>query len=107
MSVALRHNRKSSDADIRRLNGVGLSLAMVAQAFDCHPSAITLRLKAMGETAADTRRAFMQDVFLSLEPEVQEWFADKMTPPDGSPPTTTLKQHIASLISAEYKDQNP
>jgi hypothetical protein len=57
MSAALRTNRKASDEDIIRLNSVGLSLATIANELNCHPTTITLRLKALGIEPADTRRS--------------------------------------------------
>lgn len=107
MTQVLRHNRKITDSEILRMNGVGLSLATIAKTRDCHPSSISLRLDAMNVPAANTRRAFMEEIFMGLEPEIQESLADHMTPPDGSPPTTTLKQLVASLITEKFKASHP
>lgn len=78
MSTANRPNRKGSDADLIRLNSVGLSLATVAKVIGCHPTTVTLRLKSLGVDPADTRRTFMEDVFLRLTLQEQEWLADHL-----------------------------
>lgn len=78
MSTANRPNRKGSDADLIRLNSVGLSLATVAKVIGCHPTTVTLRLKRLNVEPADTRRTFMEDVFRRLSPAEQEWLADHL-----------------------------
>lgn len=78
MSTVYRANRKATDADIIRLNSVGLSLATIARALDCHPTTVTVRLRQLKIPPADTRRSFMEDVFLSLHTDEQEWLADQL-----------------------------
>lgn len=96
MSTVFRANRKASDADIVRLNSVGLSLATIARALNCHPTTITLRLKSLNVPPADTRRAFMEDVFLALNPDEQEWLADQLSS------TTSVKDFVQRLIKQEH-----
>lgn len=91
MSTVYRANRKATDADIIRMNSVGLSLATIAQALDCHPTTITLRLKSLKIKPADTRRSFMEDIFLKLTNDQQEWLADQVT-------TTYVKDYVKQLI---------
>ena len=79
MATVHRPTRVASDADIIRLNRAGISLAAIAARYGCHPTSITLRLKALGIPPTDTRRAFMENVFAALEPEVQEWLLDQLT----------------------------
>lgn len=78
MAKVYRANRKASDADIIRLNSIGLSLGTIAKALDIHPSTVTLRLKSLNIPPADTRRAFMEDVVLSLTQDQQEWLVGEM-----------------------------
>ena len=92
MSTLLRTNRKATDADIIRLNSVGLSLATIAKVLGCHPSTITIRLTSLKVPPADTRRAFMEDVFTSLTPEEQEWLADQLSA------DVSIKDFIKKLI---------
>lgn len=101
MSDVYRANRKASDADIIRLNSVGLSLATIARALDVHPTTVTLRLKSLKIPPADTRRTFMEDVFLSLTLEQQEWLADQLGP------NLSIKDFVKQLIEQKYKDMNP
>ena len=91
MSDAYRANRKASDADIIRLNSVGLSLATIAQALDCHPTTVTIRLRSLKIKPADTRRSFMEDIFLTLTTEQQEWLADQVV-------TNSIKDYVKQLI---------
>lgn len=95
-------NQKFSDEDLLRLNSVGLSLGTIAKALNCHPSAITHRFKSLGIKPMDTRHAFMETIFLSLDLQQQEWLANKM---GGS--TSALKQYLTQLIVSDFKKENP
>ena len=101
MSNVFRANRKATDADIIRLNSVGLSLATIANALQVHPTTVTLRLKSLGIPPADTRRSFMEDVFLQLHPQEQEWLADQLSA------SMSIKDFVKLLIQAKYKQENP
>lgn len=96
MSTVFRANRKATDADIIRLNSVGLSLATIARALDCHPTTVTLRLKSLQVPPADTRRAFMEDVFLALNPDEQEWLANQLNH------SLNVKDFVRLLIKQEH-----
>lgn len=96
MSDVYRANRKATDADIIRLNSVGLSLATIARALDCHPTTITLRLRSLKIPPADTRRSFMEDIFLQLHPAQQEWLADQLV--DG----LSVKDFVKKLIQEKH-----
>lgn len=100
MSSVYRVNRKASDADVLRLNSVGLSLCTVANIIGCHPTTITLRLKSLGVEPADTRRTFMEDVFKRLTPDTQEWLADLLRDQD-----INIKTFVYRLIEQERKNQ--
>lgn len=97
MTHKIRSNRKASDADIIRMNSVGLSLATIARSLGCHPTSITLRLKSLNVEPADTRRAFMEDVFTSLGNAHQEWLADQLGP------HLSIKQYVTNLLVKEYQ----
>lgn len=97
MAEVYRSNRKANDDDIVRLNSVGLSLATIARTLSCHPSTITLRLKALKVPPADTRRTFMEDVFLTLDNKQQEWLADQLNS------ETTIKDFVKELIVRNFK----
>ena len=97
MSSVYRANRKATDADIIRLNSVGLSLATIARALDCHPTTITLRLRSLKIPPADTRRSFMEDIFLTLTMEQQEWLADQVE-------TTAVKDYVKQLIIDKHAE---
>ena len=97
MSTVYRANRKAIDADIIRLNSVGLSLATIARALDCHPTTITLRLRSLKIPPADTRRTFMEDIFLSLTLDEQEWLADQVV-------NTTIKDYVKQLIVEKHAE---
>lgn len=96
MSDVYRANRKATDADIIRLNSVGLSLATIARALDCHPTTITLRLKSLKIPPADTRRSFMEDVFMELNVDQQEWLADCLNA------NVYIKDYVRDLIRREH-----
>ncbi|MFP3556393.1 hypothetical protein [Paraburkholderia sp. SIMBA_054] len=96
MSNVYRANRKASDADIIRLNSVGLSLSTIAKQLDCHPTTITLRLKALNIAPADTRRTFMEDIFLSLSPQQQNWLVEQLGP------HISVKDFMRNLLVKEF-----
>ena len=99
MSTLFRANRKAEDADIIRLNSVGLSLGTIARVLDCHPSTVTLRLNSLGVPPADTRRSFMEDIFVSLSVEQKEWLADQLVC------GMTFKEFVKSLIIKAYQNR--
>lgn len=101
MSNVYRSNRKAEDADIVRLNSVGLSLATVAKLLGVNPTTITLRLRSLGIDPADTRRAFMEDVFKTLSEPNQEWLADQLGP------HLNIKEYVRQLIVKAYHERNP
>lgn len=96
MSDVYRANRKATDADIIRLNSVGLSLATIARALDCHPTTITLRLRSLKIPPADTRRSFMEDIFLSLSLPQQEWLADQLSK------GVSIKDYVKQLLIEKH-----
>ncbi|WP_244832381.1 hypothetical protein [Caballeronia sp. TF1N1] len=96
MSGVYRANRKATDDDIIRLNSVGLSLSTISKMLECHPTTITLRLKALGITPSDTRRTFMEDVFKSLTPKQQDWLAKQLGP------HISIKDFVRNLLVKEY-----
>lgn len=100
MSSVYRSNRKATDADIIRLNSVGLSLSTIASALNCHPTTITLRLRSLNVPPADTRRTFMEDVFVTLSEPQQEWLADQLGP------AIPVKDFVRNLIVKEYISKN-
>lgn len=100
MSSVYRVNRKFSDADVERLNSVGLSLATIAKVLGCHQTTVTLRLRSLGIEPADTRRTFMEDIFVTLSPDHQEWLADTLR--DGN---RSIKGYVRQLLIKEYARQ--
>lgn len=100
MSQVYRVNRKATDEDVIRLNSVGLSLATVAKVIGCHPTTVTLRLKRLGVEPADTRRTFMEDVFLRLTPDQQEWLADELERQN-----ICVKTFVYRLLQQAYASQ--
>jgi hypothetical protein len=97
MSAVYRANRIASDADVLRLNSVGLSLSTVAATIGCHPTTVSLRLKSLGVPPSDTRRTFMEDVFLMLTLDQQDWLADQLK--NGK----SIRVFVRDLIQQEYK----
>ena len=96
MSTANRPNRKASDADIIRLNSVGLSLSTIGSELGCHPTTITLRLKQLNIEPADTRRAFMETIYKSLPPAQQDWLAAQLGP------RTSIQDFIHNLLVEKF-----
>jgi len=101
MSAVLRRNRKGSDRDITRLNSLGFSLSSIGERLSCHPISITLRLKSLKITPADTRRAFMEDILHGLPPEYQEKIADLLEESG----KTSIKSYVRDLISTDIANR--
>lgn len=97
----VKKSERVQDTDIRRLNHIGLSLKAIAELLGCHPATVTLRLKAMKVAPFDTRRSFMEQVFMSLTTEQQEWLSHHLYNNDIS-----IKDYIVSLIRDAYATAN-
>lgn len=106
MSTVLRRNRKGSDREITRLNALGLSLATIAERLKCHPTSITLRLKGLTIRPADTRRAFMEEIYQGLPQGSEDTIADMLEDRKMS-----IKEYVKELItldlSAHTHNQTP
>lgn len=96
MSSAFRPNRKASDEDLIRLNSVGLSLATIGKQLGCHPTTITLRLKELGVEPADTRRAFMEEIFNSMSLSQQVWLTDQLGP------HLSIRDFIKNMLAEQF-----
>lgn len=97
---ALRSNRKGSDEDILRLNALGLSLESIGRILKCHPTSVTLRLKRLRVSPADTRRGFMEDIFSSLPENFQEVIGNHLMSANPSKPKS-IKDYVKELIVAD------
>lgn len=100
MSSAFRTNRKATDAQIIKLNSLGLSLATIGKMLNCHPTTITARLEQLGVEPADTRRAFMERIVLSLPQNQQDWLAVQLGP------QLSINQFVHNLIVSNFLAQN-
>lgn len=96
MTSAYRVNRKATDKDIVRLNSVGLALGTIAKQLKCHPTTVTLRLRDLGVKPADTRRAFMEDIYLSMPLKQRTWLEDQLGP------QYNIKDFVKNLLAQEY-----
>ena len=94
------HELKLRDADIIRMNSVGLSQSTIASALGCHPTTVTQRLKFNNVTPANTRRGFMEDIIMNLGADCSEWLADQVSP------NLTIKDFMVSLIKEKYDECN-
>lgn len=100
MSTVFRANRKADDADIIRLNSVGLSLSTIAETLGCHHTTITQRLRSLGIPPADTRRAFMEDIVHKLTVQQVDWLADQLGP------HLSVKDFVTNLLVEEFVRKN-
>ena len=99
-SSRFRPNRKSTDEQVIRMNSVGISLATIASIIGCHPATISLRLKQLNIPPADTRRAFMEDIIVTLSDDQQEWLVNQLGP------HISVKDFVRNLIVEEYVRTN-
>lgn len=94
-------NRKTNDLEIIGLNSVGISLAGIGKRLNCHHTTVTGRLKINNISPADTRRAFMEDIFDSLSMNQQKWLINQLGP------SHSVKDFVKSLIIKDYISRNP
>ncbi len=100
MKPVLRPNRKASNEDILRYNGIGMSLSAIAEKLGCHPTSVTLRLRHLKVSPADTRRAFMEDIFGAMDPNLVEEVADLLMNNENGQPKS-IKAYVRELIVAD------
>lgn len=94
--MASNYKRKADDARIVELNSIGLSLTTIADQLGVHHTTITYRLKVLGIPPADTRRAFMEDIYETLTPAQQTWLINQMGP------AYPVKDFVRSLLIKEF-----
>lgn len=87
------------NADVIRLNALGLRMSTIAEKLGCSTITVTNRLKALGVPVVDTRRSFMDDVYAALEPAEQEWLADYLFVNEA-----TSKDLVVQLIKSAFAE---
>lgn len=90
------HTKGEKDDEILALNNVGLSLTRISELTGLHHTTVLYRLRLHGVASTDTRRNFMEDIFMSLTADQQLWLANKLAP------STAVKDFVRSLIIQEY-----
>lgn len=95
----MAYKRKADDNRIIELNSVGLSLSGIAERLDVHHTTVSGRLNALGVAPADTRRAFMEDIFEGLTPSQQQWLIDQLGPGHA------IKDFVRSLLIQAYLER--
>jgi hypothetical protein len=96
MTRQRRTKKTIPDSDLVRLNSLGFSLATIGASLGCHATTVTLRLKDLGVSPADTRRTFMEDVLLKLPSSQLEWIETQLGP------HCSIKEYVRSLITNAY-----
>lgn len=94
--MSSNYKRKADDNQIIQLNNIGLSLCGIAKRLNVHHTTITYRLRALGIAPADTRRAFMEDIFEALSSSQQAWLVEQLGP------GYSVKDFIRSLLIKEF-----
>ncbi|RWB40490.1 MAG: hypothetical protein EOQ44_25470 [Mesorhizobium sp.] len=97
--MAPQYKRKADDAEIVRLNNIGLSLTSIGERLGVHHTTVKYRLDVLGIRPADTRRSFMEDVFNALPLPQQEWLMNQLGPDH------SIKDLIKSLVLKEFRDR--
>jgi len=97
----MAYKRKADDAQIIELNNIGLSLSGIAERVGVHHTTVSGRLKALGITPADTRRAFMEDVYEALSPAQQTWLTNQLGP------GYSVKDFIKALLIQAFLNRKP
>ncbi len=79
-----------------KMNSLGYSLSSIAAELDVHITTISSRLEKLGIKPADTRRTFMEDVYLGLPKDQLEWLADQIGPHQ------SIKDYVKNVITTEF-----
>lgn len=98
-----RTKKTIPDSDLIRLNSLGFSLQTIGSTLGCHPTTVTLRLKDIGVSPADTRRTFMEDVLMKMPIAQLEWVENQLGP------HYSIKDFVRNLITnayLEYKNES-
>ena len=88
--------RKCSDADVVKMNAVGLSLATIGKELGVHGTTVKNRLDSLGIDPADTRRSFMGDIWRGMTQDQKDWLMDE------AGPNINIKDYIKNLIVSEF-----
>lgn len=100
MSVATKTKsaprRRVADEKIIALNSLGLSLRRIAKALDIHYTTVRNRLDALGIEPFDTRRAFMGEIYDSLNEDQVQWLLDELGP------NFNVQDLVKKLITDRY-----
>lgn len=94
-------SERVQDADIRRLNHVGLSQKAIAEELGCHPATVAVKLKTLGIKSVDTRHSFMEAVYKGLNRSQQEWLSRHLYNND-----MDLRKFVSDLVVQAYKDSD-
>lgn len=92
--------KKADDLRIIELNSVGISLSGIGRRLSIHHTTVTSRLKAHNIEPADTRRAFMEDIYDSLSLAQKDWLIEQLG-------GRNIKDLVKSLIVKEYINRKP
>ncbi|MBE0563632.1 MAG: hypothetical protein IH622_22835 [Ochrobactrum anthropi] len=95
----MAYKRKADDNQIIELNSIGLSLSGIGDRLDIHPTTVAQRLKVLGIDPADTRRAFMEDIFEKLTLQQQDWLTSQLSA------GRSVKDFVRLLIVNEFVSQ--
>ncbi|KAB2751770.1 hypothetical protein [Brucella anthropi] len=95
----MAYKRKADDNQIIELNSIGLSLSGIGERLDVHPTTVAQRLKVLGIDPADTRRAFMEDIFEKLTLQQQDWLTSQLSA------GRSVKDFVRLLIVNEFVSQ--
>ncbi len=95
----MAYKRKADDNQIIELNSIGLSLSGIGERLDIHPTTVAQRLKVLGIDPADTRRAFMEDIFEKLTLQQQDWLTSQLSA------GRSVKDFVRLLIVNEFVSQ--
>jgi len=69
---------KTENQEIAELNSLGLSLTSIGKKMGLHKSTVKSRLASMGLVPADTRRAFMEEIYDTLSPSQRNWLVQEL-----------------------------
>jgi len=95
-TITKQASRDILDKQIIGLNSLGLPLRTIGEKIGFHPTTVTQRLDALGVERADTRHAFMADIYDNLNESQKAWLMSEVSE------HSNIKNYVQHLLLRAY-----
>ena len=95
-TITKQASRDILDKQIIGLNSLGLPLRTIGEKIGFHPTTVPQRLDALGVERADTRHAFMADIYDNLNESQKAWLMSEVGE------HSNIKNYVQHLLLRAY-----